>query len=65
MVDIEMFGLPADSIRKGVHKTRYQPGPHPKWENPNEEFHFEKVNKVIISTSCMYIAEFTHFTKCP
>ena len=43
-VDIEMFGLPADTIRKGVHKTRCQPGPHPKWENPNEEFLFEKVN---------------------
>ena len=43
MVDIEMFGLPVDTIRKGVHKTRYQPGPHPRWENPNEEFLFEKV----------------------
>ena len=48
MVDIEMFGLPADSVRKGIHKTRYQQGPHPKWENPNEEFLFEKVNEVIL-----------------
>ena len=46
MVDIEMFGLPADTIRKGVHKTHYQPGPHPRWENPTEEFLFEKVKEI-------------------
>lgn len=57
MVDIEMFGLPADSVRKGVHKTRYQPGPHPKWESPNEEFLFEKVNEPISST-CIHDVAF-------
>ena len=46
MVDIEMFGLPADIVRKGDHKTRLQQGPHPKWENPSEEFVFEKVNNI-------------------
>ena len=47
MVEIETFGLPADTKRsKGAHKTRYQQGPHPKWENPPEEFLFEKVREI-------------------
>ena len=43
MVDIEMFGLPVDIIRKGEMKTHYQLGPHPKWDNHDETFVFKKV----------------------
>ncbi|XP_065908200.1 1-phosphatidylinositol 4,5-bisphosphate phosphodiesterase beta-4-like isoform X2 [Dysidea avara] len=43
MVDIEMFGLPVDTVRKGVMKTRYQVGPHPEWNNHDETFVFKKV----------------------
>ena len=41
MVDIEMFGLPVDTVRKGVMKTQYQVGPHPKWDNHGENFEVE------------------------
>ena len=43
MVNIETFGLPAGTVCEG-NRTRYQAGPHPKWENPDEAFVFEKVN---------------------
>ena len=46
MVNIETFGLPADTVCKG-NKTRYQVGPHPKWENPEEDFVFEKVRIIV------------------
>ncbi|XP_065895579.1 1-phosphatidylinositol 4,5-bisphosphate phosphodiesterase beta-4-like isoform X2 [Dysidea avara] len=42
MVNIETLGLPADTVCKG-NRTRYQAGPHPKWENPDEDFVFEKI----------------------
>jgi len=66
MVDIEVFGLPADSVRKGVHKTRYQQGPHPKWENINEEFLIEKVSVSCIQVSHVILAKLTSVTMhCP
>ncbi|XP_065908131.1 1-phosphatidylinositol 4,5-bisphosphate phosphodiesterase beta-4-like isoform X2 [Dysidea avara] len=43
MVDIEMFGLPVDTVHKGVMKTHYQLGPHPEWNNHDETFAFKKV----------------------
>ncbi|XP_065908218.1 1-phosphatidylinositol 4,5-bisphosphate phosphodiesterase beta-4-like [Dysidea avara] len=43
MVDIEMFGLPVDTVRKGEMKTHYQVGPHPEWNNHDETFVFKKV----------------------
>ena len=49
MVDIEMFGLPVDTVRKGVMKTRYQVGPHPEWNNHDETFVFKKVAKLFIN----------------
>ncbi|XP_065895577.1 1-phosphatidylinositol 4,5-bisphosphate phosphodiesterase beta-4-like [Dysidea avara] len=42
MVNIETFGLPAGTVCEG-NRTRYQAGPHPKWENPDEAFVFEKI----------------------
>jgi len=49
MVDIEMFGLPVDTVHKGVMKTHYQLGPHPKWNNHDETFLFKKVTILLIS----------------
>ncbi|XP_065908152.1 1-phosphatidylinositol 4,5-bisphosphate phosphodiesterase beta-4-like isoform X2 [Dysidea avara] len=43
MVDIEMFGLPVDTVTKGVMKTHYHLGPHPEWNNYDETFVFKKV----------------------
>ncbi|XP_065917924.1 1-phosphatidylinositol 4,5-bisphosphate phosphodiesterase beta-1-like [Dysidea avara] len=43
MVDIEMFGLPVDTVRKGVMKTHYQVGPHPEWNNNDKKFVFKKI----------------------
>ena len=43
MVDVEMFGLPVDTVHKGVMKTHYKLGPHPKWDNHDQTFVFEKV----------------------
>jgi len=44
MVDIEMFGLPVDTVYKGEMKTNYQPGPHPQWNQQDEMVVFRKVS---------------------
>jgi len=54
MVNIETFGLPADTVCKG-NKTRYQSGPHPIWENPEEDFVFEKVSCLTFVPTCLQI----------
>ena len=43
MVDIEMYGLPVDTVHKGAMRTCYQLGPHPEWNNHDEIFVFKKV----------------------
>jgi len=46
-----MFGLPVDTVRKGVMKTCSQLGPHPKWNSHDETFAFKKVPKLLTNDS--------------
>ena len=48
-----MFGLPVDTVRKGVMKTHYQLGPHPKWDNHDEKFEFKQVSYICNITVCI------------
>lgn len=48
MVEVEMYGLPADIVRRRFTKKR-APGPHPYWDE--EYFVFKRVRKIYIGTS--------------